>query len=90
MKFRATIAHGSFHRLWAKLTHQRFRLLDLDETMKSKPTEASHFAGLRTVSIDHITGTPGKSDELDAEFSPTQAYVNTGGVAIFNITLFVT
>ena len=81
MKFRAMIVHGLLHRLWAKLTHQHFRLLDLDETMKGHPAEAGHFAGLKTVSIDRIRGTQGKTDEFDSEFNPTQERFN-GGVEI--------
>lgn len=82
MKFRTMIVHGLLHRLWAKLTHQQFRLLDLDETMKGHPAEASYFAGLKTVSLDHIRGTIGKADEFDAEFNPTQERSRTRWMGI--------
>ena len=80
--FRKMLAHGSLHRLWAKLTRQHFHLLDLDETMKGHPVEASHYAGLKTVSIDHIHGTQGKSAEFDAEFNPTQEHSRTRWIGI--------
>lgn len=80
--FRKMFAHGSYHRLWAKLTRQRFRLLDLDETMKDHPMEASHYAGLKTVNIDYIRGTQSKSTDFDAEFNPTQERSRTRWISI--------
>ena len=82
MKFRAMIVHGLLYRLWAKLTRQRSHLFDLDETLKNRPTEASHYGGLKTVSIDHIRGTLGKADEFDAEFNPTQERSRTRWMGI--------
>jgi len=82
MKFHTMIVHGLFYRLWAKLIHQQFRLLDLDEMRKSHPVEASHFAGIKTVSIDRIRGTLGKTDEFDAEFNPTQERSRTRWIGI--------
>jgi hypothetical protein len=80
--FRAVFAHGSLYRLWARLTHQGFRLIDLDETLKDHPLEASHYAGMKTVSIDRIRGTEGKSDEFDANFNPTQERTITRWIGI--------
>lgn len=80
--FRKMLALGSLHRLWANLTHQEFRLLDLDETMKGHPVEAGHFAGIKTVSIDRIRGTQGKTDEFDSEFNPTQERSRTRWIGI--------
>jgi len=70
--FREMLAHGSLFRLWAKMMHRRFSLLVLGETLKNHPVEASHFAGLKAVHIDHIQGTLNKAGEFDAEFNPTQ------------------
>ena len=60
--FREMFAHGSLHHLWARLNRQSFRLLDLDDTLKVRPVEASYHAGIKTVSIDRIRGTQGKAD----------------------------
>ena len=70
--FREAISHSRFHRLWAFLTRSCFCLSDLDETLKDCPVEASHYAGIKTVNIEKIHGTQGKSDEFDAEFNPIQ------------------
>lgn len=80
--FRAMFAHGSLHRLWAILTRQCFGLFDLEETLKDHPVEASHYAGIKTVSIDHIRGTQGKTNEFDAEFNPTQERSRTRWMGI--------
>ena len=70
--FREMFTHGSLHRLWAKFTRQCFYLLDLEETLKEHPLEASHYAGIKPVNIGRIRGTQGKTREFDAEFNPTQ------------------
>ena len=80
--FHKMFAHGTLYRLWAKFTRQHFRLLDMDETMKSYSVEASHYAGLKSVSIDHIQGTQNKNDEFDAEFNPTQERSRTRWMGI--------
>ena len=80
--FREMLAQGALYRLWAKLTRRGFRLLDLNETLKDHPLEASHYAGIKTVSIDHIRGTEGKGDEFDANFNPTQERSRTRWIGI--------
>jgi hypothetical protein len=85
--FRNAFIHSRLHRLWAKLTHRCFRLLDLDETLRASPVAASHYAGLKTVSIERIRGTQGKADEFDAEFNPTQerSRVRWMGIAMLKL-----
>lgn len=80
--FREMLAHGSLLRLWAKIVHRNFRLLDLDETLKNHPVEACHHAGLKTVSIDRIRGTLSKNHEFDAKFNPTQERSRTRWIYI--------
>ena len=70
--FRYAIFHSRLHQLWARLTRRCFCLRDLDEQLECSQVEASHYAGIKTVSIDRIQGTQGKADEFDAEFNPTQ------------------
>lgn len=80
--FAKMLAHGALHRLWAKLTRHSFQLLDLEETLKKSPLESSHYAGIKSVSIDRIRGTEGKTNEFDAEFNPTQERSRTRWIAI--------
>ena len=70
--FQDTFTHGWMRRLWARLTRRPFYLLDLDNTLASKQVENSHYAGIKTVSIDRICGSQGKTSEFDAEFNPIQ------------------
>lgn len=70
--FREMFLPGWIHRLWSKLTRQHFQLLDLDDTLKKKPVEASYYAGIKPVKTNSIRGSEGKIFEFDAEFNPTQ------------------
>lgn len=70
--FHKMFAHGRLHRLWAKLSRKSFDLLELEETLKDSPLETSHYAGIKTVNVDYIRGTQGKTSDFDAEFNPTQ------------------
>jgi hypothetical protein len=45
-------------------------LIDLDDVLGQATIQSSHYAGLRTVNINNIRGTQGKSDDFDADFSP--------------------
>ena len=80
--FRKMLAHGFLHHLCAKITHQNFCLYSVDEAIKNHSVEASHFAGLKTVRIDHIQGTHSKANEFDAEFNPTQERSRTRWIGI--------
>jgi hypothetical protein len=68
--FRKKFAQGWFYRLWARLTCRRSSLLDLDKVIQRSRIVGSHYAGIKTVDIDHIRGTLGKAGEFDAEFHP--------------------
>lgn len=63
---------GWFLRLWAYLTRKCYCLLDLDNLLRCSSTESSSYAGIKTVRIDRIQGTLGKSEEFDSEFNPIQ------------------
>lgn len=80
--FREMFIHGSIHRLWSKFTHRCSHLLDLDETLKDHPLDASHYAGYKTVSLDQIRGTQGKTGEFDAVFNPTTERSRTRWISI--------
>ena len=70
--FGRMFGRGVFLQLLAKLTGRSFHMLDIDELLKNYPLEASHRAGVKSVSIDRIRGTLGKAGEFDADFNPIQ------------------
>ncbi len=70
--FNQALQRGSLHRFWANLTCKCLCLLDLEEIMQCSPTESSHYEGIKTVSIDRIRGTLGKTAEFDSEFNPVK------------------
>lgn len=80
--FRKMHAFGSLLRLWGKIAHRNFRLLDLDETLKNHPAEACHHVGLKAVSINHIRGTLNKNNEFDTRFYPMQERSRTRWMGI--------
>ena len=61
---------GWLHKIWAIITRRTSRLLELEDTLCCSALENSHYAGLKTVDINHIRGTQGKADAFDAEFNP--------------------
>lgn len=68
--FSNELTQGGLHRLFARLTHRAFRLLNLDETLHGAGMENSHYGGLRTVELKRIRGTEGKSNAFDDAFHP--------------------
>ncbi len=68
--FEQMIINGRFHRFWSRLIGRPSRLLDFDETVRHARVKNSHYAGIRSVNIDRIRGTQGKSDAFDSSFYP--------------------
>ena len=61
---------GFMTRLWAFLTRQPRRLMELDETLCCANVRNVHYAGTQPVAINRIRGTEGKANEFDAGFHP--------------------
>jgi hypothetical protein len=58
--------------LWARLTGRSRRLLALEETKTTSSVRARSQAGVRTVPIDQIRGSEGRSQDFDGDFNPLQ------------------
>jgi hypothetical protein len=61
---------GQLNRLWERLSGRSRRLLTLAEIEKSLQVQSRHYAGIRSVLIDQIRGTEGRSEDFDAGFNP--------------------
>ena len=79
---------GWVHRLWARITRRRARLLDLDETLKSGEIIGSHYAGIKPVEIDAIQGTQGKADVFDDRFFPKREITRSRWLSIARAKMY--
>ncbi len=66
--------YGLWRRLWATLNGQMNALKDLNQFHPNLSSYSHHFAGIRTVAIQKISGTEGRSDDFDAEFRPLKSH----------------
>ncbi len=64
------LSGGRLHRLWARISRHNTHLLELDEQLCCSEVQNSHYAGVRSINIDRIRGTEGKSDAFDDDFHP--------------------
>jgi hypothetical protein len=62
---------GKLHSFWTWLTRRTSQLIDLEDALNGS-IEASHYAGIKTVNIDNIRGSQGKTDAFDNNFNPIQ------------------
>ena len=60
--------------IWAMLTRQSQRLLDLETIRHSINVTNRHYIGIQTVPIEQIRGSEGRSREFDVHFRPRQLY----------------
>ena len=68
--FRRQRDRGLLRRLWTFLTRRSSRLPSFYESVAGSQIESSHSAGTRTVPIEKICGSLGKSGEFDDQFNP--------------------
>jgi hypothetical protein len=69
-QFRQAYSQGLANRFWSKLTGRDYHLGNLSERLKDVDVKSQHFAGTRTVQIDQILGSEGRSEDFDADFHP--------------------
>jgi hypothetical protein len=86
--FRTQKSHGFFRRLWMSLTRRCACLCSFDEVIAGSQIEASHSVGTRTVPIQKIRGSLGKTGEFDDRFHPTREQNRTRwlGIAILRLS----
>jgi hypothetical protein len=72
--FQKAKAQAWLGRLWSALTGSGCRLFRLSEVLSSCRVRGSHYAGVRTVSIDEIRGSEGRCRDFDADFRPLRSH----------------
>lgn len=71
--FRREQQNGWMHRLAAFLRGESPALDDLQQVNRSGKVRGSHYAGLRTVSLDAIQGSEARTMDFDHHFHPRNA-----------------
>ena len=69
-------------RIWSALTRSNQGLIDLASVEASSAVQARHHAGLRTVTIDEIRGSEGRSQDFDRSFRPRADHNRTRWLSI--------
>jgi hypothetical protein len=61
---------GSLGKMYAFLTGHSRSLLDLATEVSKRKIRSQHYAGTRTVPINRIKGSEGRSGDFDCDFNP--------------------
>lgn len=67
-------AQGSRRRFWKALTGQKSRLKNLHDRLAGVKVLSSHYAGVKTIPLDKITGSEGRGLDFDAAFFPLRMH----------------
>jgi hypothetical protein len=70
--FNRSLWAGKIGQAWSKLRRHSSDLVDLDLVLSQAGLSNGHYAGTRSVSIDQIQGSLGRSADFDAHFYPLQ------------------
>lgn len=65
---------GKWNRIWSKLTHGNNYLQTLNQETEQAPIIARHYSGIKTVPLNQINCSEGRSNDFDAEFRPVSAH----------------
>jgi hypothetical protein len=72
-QFWRAYSRGTRRRLWGALTGRSDRLQDLGSALGNVEVKTRHYAGVRSVPIELIRGSEGRSHDFDARFDPIDA-----------------
>ena len=68
--YRSMQTKASLGKIYAFLTGHSRNLLDLATEVSKRKILSQHYAGSRTVPINRIKGSEGRSDDFDCDFNP--------------------
>jgi hypothetical protein len=72
--YRTAAASGQLKGFINLLTGKQKKLQDLSELRGAKALNGGHYAGIKTVSLDKIKGSEGRSKDFDGDFRPLKAH----------------
>jgi hypothetical protein len=58
--------------VWASLSNRPQRLLDLNDVESQGNVRNRHYAGIKTIRLNQIRGSEGRTEDFDANFKPLQ------------------
>ncbi len=73
-KYRDALLRARLRQAWSVLTGQSRRLLDLEDVRTACAIRGRHYAGARSVPIDKIRGSEGRSTDFDTDFQPLKEH----------------
>ena len=73
-RYRQARSQGWKRQVWSKLTGRSHRLFSLAEINAAGTAHACHAAGIRTVPVNRIQGSEGRSDDFDRDFNPLHGH----------------
>jgi len=90
--FRKAKFRGQLGKLLATITGRSNQLLDLETLAKENNIRSRRYAGTRTVNIDEIKGSEGRTQDFDHNFNPLKSHnrarwINIARAWMFGISL---
>jgi hypothetical protein len=80
--FDRALVRGRLRRLWSKLTGQPHLLLNPAKVQPRGVVGNTYYAGLQTVSVDHIRGSYERRQDFDDAFFPSRTHVRERWVRV--------
>lgn len=63
-----------WNRIWSKLTHRDNQLHTLAQEKEQAPVATRHYSGIKTVPLNQINCSEGRSKDFDAQFRPVSSH----------------
>ena len=86
-RFEQTRLQARLNRFRAALTHQSVALRDFSAVATFCGPPNSHYAGIKTVLIEQIRGSEGRSQDFDRYFNPTHARTAKRWISVYTAWL---
>jgi uncharacterized ParB-like nuclease family protein len=76
------LLRGWLYRVIARILQHEGRLIDYEGALKNGNIRSSHDSGIRTVPIDRIRGSLGRTEDFDAAFRPLKAHTRARWLSV--------
>ena len=86
-RFEQTRLQARLNRVRAALTHKSTALLDFSAVAAFCGPPNSYYAGIKTVPIEQIRGSEGRSDDFDRQFNPTHGRTAKRWISVYTAWL---
>jgi hypothetical protein len=83
-EFRQAKFRGFISKVWATITGQSHKLLDVKIITQGKSVRNRRYAGSQTVSISQIKGSEGRCQDFDQDFNPLKSHNKNRWISVAN------